>query len=317
MDFTSTLDPELALALEALPEGVFTVVGENPPMAREIIAQMTMAGIEAMPPTEVMIETRMIPGPDGDLKAVIYQPTDPAPRPALLWMHGGGHIVGIAEDHGYCVPFAEAVGCTIVSLDYPLAPEFTYITSVKAAFAALNWMVEQSDELGIDIERIAIGGASAGGGLAAGLALYNRDNNGPQIAFQHLLYPMLDDTHDTPSGHAITHNKTWYRDLSLKAWQMYLGDEYGTDKVSPYAAPTRATDLTDLPRAFITVGASDLFRDEDINYAQCLMAAGVPTDLEVHDGMFHGGENVAPMAGVSQRIRNGYIDALKRGLAKT
>lgn len=230
-------------------------------------------------------------------------------------MHGGGHIVGIAENNAYCVPMAEAAGCTIVSVDYPLAPEFTYMASVEATFAALNWMVEQSDELGIDTERIAIGGASAGG-LAAGLALYNRDNKGPKLALQYLLYPMLDDTHDTPSGHALTRNNTWYRDVSLKAWEMYLGDEYGTDKVSPYAAPMRAIDLTGLPRAFITVGVADLSRDENIDYAQGLMAACVPTDLEVYDGMCHGGDLFALMVTLCQRMRNNYMNALKRGLAR-
>ncbi|MEL6527187.1 MAG: alpha/beta hydrolase, partial [Chloroflexota bacterium] len=253
------LDHEIVMALESIPEELPTIVGENPTAARELIAQMTMMGNNAMPPTDIMIETRTIPSPDGDLKVVIYQPKNPAPRPALLWMHGGGHIVGIAEDHAYCVPFAEVAGCTIVSVDYPLAPEFTYMASVRAAFVALKWMVEQADDLGIDTERLAIGGASAGGGLAAGLALYNRDNNGPELALQYLLYTMLDDTHDTPSGQTFTRNKTWYRDVSLKAWQMYLGDEYGTDNVSPYAAPTRATNLAGLPRTFITVGVADLF----------------------------------------------------------
>ena len=234
----------------------------------------------------------------------------------MLWMHGGGHIVNTAEDHLICVPLAEAVGCTIVSVEYPLSPEATYMAAIEATFAALNWMVDQADELGIDTTRLAIGGGSAGGGLAASLALYNRDNNGPQLAFQLLLYPMLDDTHDTPSGHAVNHPNIWNRKVSLAAWRMYLGDEYGTDHVSPYAAPTRATDLTGLPPAYITVGTADLFRDEDIFYAQRLMAAGVPTELEVHYGMFHGGELAVPTVAVSQRMLNNYTEALKRALAQ-
>ena len=175
-------------------------------------------------------------------------------------------------------------------------------------------MFENAAELGVDSSRIAIGGGSAGGGLTAGLALYNRDNKGPDVAFQLLVYPMLDDTHETPSGYEVTHPNVWNRDVSLKAWKMYLGDEYGTDKVSPYAAAARATDLSGLPPAFVTVGTEDLFRDEDIDYAQRLMAAGIPTELQVVPGMFHGGEGLVPTAGVSQRMRLGYLDALKRAI---
>ncbi|NDJ53161.1 MAG: alpha/beta hydrolase [Chloroflexi bacterium] len=315
MEFVATLDPELAPGVEQFPAEP-AVIAENPAAAREIERQMAQAAFAAMPPTDVKIETQTIAGPDGDLKVVIYQPPNPAPRPAMLWMHGGGHIIGMAEDHAICLPLAETVGCTIVSVEYPLSPEATYMAAIEASFAALNWMVDQADELGIDAARLAIGGGSAGGGLAAGLALYNRDNNGPEIAFQLLIYPMLDDTHDTPSGHFVTHPKVWNRDVSLKAWQMYLGDEYGTDHVSPYAAPSRATDLTGLPPAYLTVGTADLFRDEDIDYAQRLMAAGVPTELEVFYGMFHAGELTVPTAAVSQRMISNYTKALKRALAQ-
>ena len=196
-------------------------------------------------------------------------------------MHGGGYIVGRARADYHGVGFAENAGCTVVSVDYRLAPESTYKESIADCFAALNWMVGNAGDLGIDRARIAIGGGSAGGGLTAGLAHYNRDQGGPALTLQLMLYPMIDDRHDSPSGHEITHPKVWHRQVSLAAWKMYLGAEYGRDQVSPYAAAARAKDFSDLPPAFVTVGALDLFRDENIDYAQRLMAAGVPTDLQV------------------------------------
>lgn len=317
MDFIAKLDPELVEGLEAIPAEMITAIGDNPPVAREMFAQMMGAMAEMLPPTDVSIEEKVISGPDGDIPIVIYQPTDAAPRPGMLWIHGGGYIIGSGRDDGSCIPYAEHVGCTIVSVDYRMAPEVTYKESVADCFAALQWMFDNAEELGVDKERIAIGGASAGGGLTAGLALYNRDNNGPDVAFQLLIYPMIDDTHDTPSGHEITHPKVWNRDVSIKAWKMYLGDEYGTDNVSPYAAAARADDLSGLPPAFVIVGTMDLFRDEDIEYAKRLMAAGVPTELEVYSGVFHGAEQFVPTANVSQRMRTGYLNALKRALQKT
>ncbi len=293
-----------------------TAIGENPVAARAMFSEMMGAMAEMLPPTDVTKEERSIPSPDGEISIVIYQPTNEAPRPGLLWIHGGGYIIGSAHDDIFCNTFAEQVGCTIVSVEYRLAPEATYQASVSDCFVALNWMVDHAEELGVDKARIAIGGGSAGGGLTAGLALYNRDHNGPDVAFQLLIYPMIDDTHETASGHEITHPQVWNRDVSLKAWKMYLGDEYGSDNVSPYAAASRATDLSGLPPAYVTVGTMDLFRDEDIDYAKRLMAAGVPTELSVYSGMCHGGEFFAPTASVSQRMLGDYVNALKRGLAK-
>ena len=314
MDFLASLDPELTAGLALVPAEMITAIGDDPPLARQMIAGMMEQLAELLPPSEVAIEERAIAGPGGDLPIVIYRPAKAGPRPGLLWIHGGGYITGTARDDMNCLAFAEQVGCAIVSVDYRLAPEATYKEAVADCFAALNWTVDNAGELGIDSSRVAIGGASAGGGLTASLALYNRDHPGPDLALQLLIYPMIDDRHDTPSGREVTHAQVWNRDVSLKAWKMYLGDEYGSDDVSPYAAASRAKDLSGLPPAFVTVGTADLFRDEDIAYAQRLMAAGVPSELEVYPGMYHGGELIAPMAGVSQRMRQGYIEALKRAL---
>ena len=315
MDFLATLDPEIVDSLDAIPVEMISAVGDDPPKARAMYESFKDMIAGMLPPTEVTAEERTIPGPDGELPIVIYQPPNPAPRPGLLWIHGGGYIIGSARDDLSCIGMAEHADCTIVSVDYRMAPDVTYKESVADCFAGLKWLADNADELGVDGSRLAIGGASAGGGLSAGLALYNRDHGGPALLLQLLIYPMIDDTHDTPSGHEITHEKVWNRDVSLKAWRMYLGDEYGTERVSPYAAAARATELSGLPPAFVTVGARDLFRDESIDYAQRLMAAGIPTELAVYPGMFHGGEMLAPLAAVSQRMRGDYLNALKRALA--
>ncbi len=314
MSFIDRIDPEVAHAIYEHPPERYIAIGDDPPLAREMTLASNLEMRASLPLTDVTIKETTIPGPDCDIPVVIYQPPGPAPRGGLLWMHGGGYIVGLARDDARCIEFAEVVGCTVVSVDYRLAPEVTYRESIGDCFAALRWMVDNSEELGIDTGRLAIGGGSAGGGLTAGLALYNRDHGGPDLAYQLLIYPMIDDTHDTPSGHEDTCPTVWNREVSFKAWKMYLGDEYGTDHVSPYAAATRAKDLTGLPPALVTVGTLDLFRDENIEYARRLMVAGVPTDLLVYEGLFHGVEMLVMDAVVSERMRTGYLSGLRRAI---
>lgn len=314
MSFTDQIDPEVLHALDTYPAERYIAIAEDPPLARRMTEAINREMRANLPPTDVNIEEMTITGPDCEIPLAIYQPPAAAPRGGLLWFHGGGYIVGVERDDARCIEFAEFIGCTVVSVGYRLAPESTYRESIADSFAALNWMVDQASGLGIDRDRIAIGGGSAGGGLAAGLAHYNRDNNGPDLAFQLLIYPMLDDQHDNPSGHEVTHPTIWNRDVSFKAWEMYLGNEYGTDRVSPYAAAARASDLSNLPPALVTVGTMDLFRDDNIHYAQRLMAAGVPTDLQVFAGMFHGAEMAAPDAAASRQMRLDYLTSLKRAI---
>ncbi len=314
MSFINQVDPELIDALDFFPAELMTAIGDDPPKARVMFQPLWDAQAEDLLPTDVEIEERLILTPDGEVMVAIYQPPTPAPRGGLLWIHGGGYIVGSGRNDPHGIGFADHVGCTVVSVDYRLAPESTYRESIADCAAALNWLVENTAELGVDPKRIAIGGASAGGGLTAGLALHNRDHAGHDLALQLLIYPMIDDRHNSPSGHSITHPTVWNREVSLKAWKMYLGDEFGRDDVSPYAAAARAKDLSGLPPAFVTVGTLDLFRDEDIAYAQRLMAAGIPTELQVYPGMYHGAEMSAPDAEVSRRMRLGYRDAVKRAI---
>ena len=173
-------------------------------------------------------------------------------------------------------------------------------------------MIENAAELNVDPSRVAIGGASAGGGMAAGLALMLRDRGGPEIAFQLLLYPMIDNLHDTPSGQ-YTNHPVWNQKTSFASWEMYLDGTPGKD-ASAYAAAARATDLSGLPPAYICVGAEDLFRDEDIDYARRLIAAGVACELSVYPGLFHGGDSFMPQAAVSQRLEMSFLHALRQRL---
>lgn len=314
MPFIDQVDPEIVGALNSYTAERYRAIGDDPPKAREMTDAVNRESRANLPPTDVTITELSIPGPDCEIPLAIYQPPASAPRGGLLWFHGGGYIVGDERDDSRCIEIAEFVGCTVVSVGYRLAPEATYREIISDSYTALNWMVDQAPELGIDKRRVAIGGRSAGGGLSAGLALYNRDNNGPDLAFQLLIYPMLDDAHETPSSHEVTYPAVWNRDVSFKAWKMYLGDDYESDEVSPYAAPTRAKDLRGLPPALITVGALDLFRDENIDYAQRLMAAGVATDLQVYARVYHGAETKAPDADISKRMRLGFLEPLKRAI---
>ncbi|MDE2749845.1 MAG: alpha/beta hydrolase [Chloroflexota bacterium] len=179
MAFIDRIDPEIVGALATYPAERYIAIGEDPPLAREMTEAINREMRANLPPTAVTIQERTIPGPDCEIPLAIYLPSAPAPRGGLLWLHGGGYIVGVERDDARCIEFAEVVGCAVVSVGYRLAPESTYKESVADSFAALNWMVDNASALGIDASRIAIGGGSAGGGLTAGLAHYNRDNKGP------------------------------------------------------------------------------------------------------------------------------------------
>jgi acetyl esterase/lipase len=161
-------------------------------------------------------------------------------------------------------------------------------------YAGLKWAFSNAAELGLDAGRIAIGGASSGGGSAAGLALLARDRGEVPVCFQLLVYPMLDDRNVTPASQAVTEPQVWNRQSNLIGWRCYVGDAVGTDQVSPYAAPTRAASLAGLPPAYLPVGDLDLFIDEDIEYAQRLQQADVPTELHVYPGGIHGFDLLAP-----------------------
>ena len=315
MNFMDRVDPGLRGALEFLPPDLLDL--NDVPGTRVKLANL-FGALPAPVVEGVKSEDRHVPGPAGDpdVRVRIYQPIDrPALLPALFWIHGGGYVLGDIEgDDAHSLHIAKEINCVVVSVEYRLAPEHPFPAPMEDCYAALKWLAQNAAELGVDPNRIAIGGASAGGGMTAGLALLVRDRGEIKICFQLPIYPMIDDRNVTPSSREITEPKVWNRQANLLAWKAYTGYEPGDDRISPYAAATRAKDLAGLPPAYIPTGELDLFLDENIEYAQRLIQAGVPTELHIYRGAYHGFYVFAPDADVSQRCIAGYEAALKRAL---
>lgn len=315
------LDPELVTPLELIE----SVIGEagldltDIPAARLASKEFAEIGKSQRPPVEhVSIEERKVPGPEGapDVTVLVFRPENlPEPLPALLWIHGGGYVIGSAQqDDLMAKGLAKALECVVVSVDYRLAPEHPFPAPLEDCYAALKWLAANSAELKVEKLRLAIGGASAGGGLAAGLALLTRDRKQVEIVFQLLTYPMIDNKNVAPADKKPPDSFIWSRGNNLTGWRSYLGFEPGGKEVSPYAAPYRASDLSGLPPALISEGELDLFLNENIAYAQRLLEAGVPTELHVYPGAYHGFNGFAPDARVSKRYNTDVIAVLKRVL---
>ncbi|HEX7308529.1 alpha/beta hydrolase [Lentzea sp.] len=301
-------DPELAPVVEVL-------AGLRPPDAyrSDNIAEMRapVPGVET-PTDEVLsrggtysVRERAVPGPDGapDVSLLICLPEHATtPVPAIYHVHGGGMIVGdnrfgLAE----MLDLAAPLGMAVVSVEYRLAPETPHPGPVEDCYAGLVWVSEHAHELGIDPGRVVVGGASAGGGLAAGVTLMARDRNGPAVLAQLLLSPMLDDRNDTPSAQQMRGLGIWDSSSNETGWNALLGEGVrGGPDVSPYAAPSRAADLSGLPPAFVDVGSAETFRDEDVAHASRLWQAGCDVELHVWPGGFHGFDVVVPRAVLSQ-----------------
>lgn len=235
--------------------------------------------------------------------------------PVIYFAHGGGMVTG-GRFGGVerLVDWIERFDLTCVTVEYRLAPEFPDPYPVEDCYEGLLWTVEHLEELGIDPARVIVAGASAGGGLAAGIALLARDRGAPSLAGQLLISPMLDDRDATMSTRQIDGVGVWDRTSNLTGWTALLGDRRGTDDVSMYAAPARATDVTGLPPAFIECGSAEVFRDEDVAFASALWAAGVQAELHVWAGGFHAFDLLAPHAAVSQAAKAARDDWLGRVL---
>ena len=293
-------DPELA---------EFAAVAVNPPptdavSARAVARDYLDAVNLDVDVSTLEIENRSIPGPEGAPEVVVrvYSPRDRAGAavPAILYIHGGGFFVGsIDTEHAGSAGLARQLGVVVVSVEYRLAPEHPFPAGIEDCYAALVWLHAHADELGVDPARVAINGGSAGGGLAAGLALLARDRGGPAICFQYLGIPELDDRLETESMKRFTDTPMWSRPSAELSWQWYLGDAHGGD-VSPYAAPARATDLAGLPPAYVSTMEFDPLRDEGIIYALRMLEAGVSVELHSFPGTFHGSAIVTGAA-VTQR----------------
>lgn len=292
---------ELAGMLELMPTARFS---------SESLKAIREARVALPPATEtagVTVSERAIPGPAGapDVRVLVYAPIEAAsPRPAILHIHGGGYVVGNPEmgDAGNRA-LAEQHGCVVVSVDYRLAPDTPHPGPVEDCYAALKWLHASATELGVDASRLALKGESAGGGLAAALSLLARDRGEIPVAFQVLVYPMIDDR-SPAEPHPYVGEFIWTRDSNHFGWSSLLGHEPGIDGVSPYAAAARAEDLAGLPATFIATGALDLFLEENLEFARRLTRAGVSTELHVYPGAYHGFQ----MAGDSRIARRAEAD---------
>jgi len=304
------VDPELLATAKALPQN--TISKATLPMMR---ARPGMPPKPAPAPQPVM---KNIPGAKGapDVAVMMIDGTGGQKGcPAYLHMHGGGFVGGRVDGNPASLQdIAATCGALVVSVDYRLAPETAFPGALEDNYAALKWMNLNAASLGIDPKRIAVGGESAGGGHAAMLAIAARDRGEYALAFQLLIYPMLDDrtgsTKPAPDhiGHFL-----WNTGSNRFGWQSLLGMAPGSANPPAGSVPARVKDLSGLPPTFISVGALDLFVDEDVDYARRLIAAGVPTELLVVPGAYHGFNGLVPKASVSVRFNAQALNALKRG----
>lgn len=255
-------------------------------------------------------------GPDGrEVPVLLHRPRSPRPTGAVLWFHAGGHVVGSAgQDTARASALARDTGALVVAVDHRLAPEHRYPADLEDAFTTLLWLLGKADELGIDPARVAVAGASSGGGLAAATALRAHDA-GIRLAFQALLYPMLDDRTGEAAARDGRGVYLWTGRMNVGAWDAYLGRPGLGDHVPALAAPARREDLSGLAPAWIGVGTLDLFFEEDLTYAARLDAAAVDVTVHVVDGMYHSAETARPDAPPMAAFTESWTGALRAALA--
>ncbi|RZT88748.1 acetyl esterase/lipase [Pseudonocardia sediminis] len=311
--------PPFDAELEAALGEVHRVV--PPGITPDMVEQVRRARDESSPSLGEIVAGRPIdvsehvaPGPDGDVPVSVVRPRDQVRgAPVVYWCHGGGMFMGDRATGGeqFC-DWVEQLGVVVVSVEYRLAPEHPDPAPVEDCYAGLVWTAGHAAEFGADASSLVVGGASAGGGLAAGVALLARDRGGPAIAGQLLVYPMLDDRNDTASVAQFEGVGVWDRVSNETGWGALLGERRGTADVSSYAAPARAQDLTGLPPAYVDVASTETFRDEDVAYATALWNAGVQAELHVWPGGFHGFDGFVPGADLSRRARAARVAWLTR-----
>ena len=288
------LDPQIAAVVDALPftglnaETLSLMRGAFPPA--EVSDRVVRSDYRVPGPPEVPVRVHRARGAEGLL-------------PCVYSIHGGGYVMGSYDmDDARFDSWCPDLGVVGVSVEYRLAPEVPYPGPLEDCYCGLRWVYDQAEELGIDRDRIGVAGGSAGGGLAAALALLARDRGEVPLRFQLLDCPMLDDRQRTPSSQ-LDGLAVWSRESNTFGWRSYLGDLYGGEV--PYtAAPARCEDLRGLPPAFVSVGTVDGFRDEDIDYATRLNQAGIPCELHVYPGACHGYQMAAGSAVAIQSERN-------------
>jgi acetyl esterase/lipase len=300
------LDPEIAAALQKM-------TGDAPPpkppppgevAGRRAMFERWMGGVSSMLPkvTDVTTHDFVTKSADGTpVKLRWYEKEGGAKGPAVLYLHGGGMILGSVDIYDTVVRnYVSQSGVPMLSVDYRLAPESPHPKPVEDCYAGLTYLADHAASLGVDPKRIGVMGESAGGGLATAIAMLARDRNALAPAKQILIYAMLDDR-NTKTDPRLAPFAAWTYDDNVTGWRGLLGARFGTDDVPPIAAPARATDVNGLPPAYIEVGQLDIFCNEDIAYALELSRAGVPVELHVRPGAQHGFELIAPASKVAER----------------
>ncbi|MGE0878153.1 MAG: alpha/beta hydrolase [Acidimicrobiia bacterium] len=314
-DLSSRVDPEIASILARNPMGAadYTDLPAVRATRAAANAQLAAASAAAVEAAGVDVTDHYAPGDTPgapDVLVRVYRPRSQTEAlPALYWIHGGGFMVGsVDQDDVKMAKLAAAVDCVVASVDYRLAPEHPYPAPLDDCHAGLQWLLANTASLRVDRDRIAIGGGSAGGGLAAGLALRCRDT-GVAFAYSLLVYPMLDDREITPSSSWEV--PVWNPASNRVGWKAFLGDLYGTNAIPDWAAPARAQNLAGLPPTFIGVGSLDLFVHEDLEYAHRLLAAGVAVELVVYPNAPHGFNSLTPSARLAKRLELDIVTALR------
>ncbi len=301
---TADMDPELEAFIPLFPRADLS----DPAAARKEVAELA-AGVPPLEIADMEVEDHTVPA-DPDVAVRIYRPH--RAQGAIVWLHGGGFVMGdLDTEHPASTRVADASGAVVISVGYRVAPEDRFPAALDDAYAALAWTAEHAAELDTDPERIAVGGHSAGAGLAAAVALRARDQQGPPVRFQLLNQPELDDRQETWSARNFTDTPWMTRDKVTASWRHYLG----STPASPYAAAARAVDLSGLPPAYIATAEFDPNRDEAIGYGLRLLQAGVSVELHQWAGTFHGSQAILS-AEVSQRQIAELFAALRRALAE-
>jgi acetyl esterase/lipase len=309
---TLDFDAELALILPNIPIPKGLTV-EMLPAVREASAKAVTADTLTQGKPIAHRELTIL-GPEGPITLSIFEQTRgtaKSARPGIFHIHGGGRILGNRfSGIGTMLPWVIDCDAVCVSIEYRLAPEFPGMVALQECYRALEWMAENADDLGIDPRKLMIAGQSTGGGLAAGIALMARDRNCPPLCAQLLMCPQIDDRNNTVSSQQFLDRGIWNAKDNALGWKCALGETTGSDDVSPYLAPARATDLTRLPPTYIDVGSAEVFRDEDVSYALKLWQSGVQTELHVWPGGFHVFDQLAPTSELGRKAiaaRNAWV----------
>ncbi len=312
----AVLDPQMKILVDTFnAAGPMFLRAETPEQARAKMQALLEAN--PIPPEEIYrAEDRHIPGVAGDIPVRVYTPEGNSPMGVLVYFHGGGWVLGNLESHDrVCRALANKAGCVAVSVDYRLAPEHVFPAGAEDCYAATKWVSENAASLGADPARLAVGGDSAGGNLAAVVSMMSRDRGGPSIAFQLLFYPVTDCALDTPSqkefaadGYVLSRgDMEWF-------WNNYV--DPGTEKTHPYASVLRAKNLAGLPPALVMTASHDPLRDEGERFAQRLISAGVKVTCTRYEGVTHGFVSFADAVDKGKEGQRQAADALKVAFAR-